>query len=187
MASAETYISIKRVQEFLLRPETKCQEKMNKDSKENKVHKDEKVIHGKTLIDSSKRQRKYSDTFEERDNLISYAQNSTGRRFQNTEATDIFIRFKNAKAVWEQSENELSNGLFNVNLEITPGLCAVVGQVGSGKSTLLNVILGELDVDSGSVMINGTISYASQEPWVDLNFLFFFFFSVFHFLIIKIY
>lgn len=136
---------------------------MNKDSKE---FKGEKVLNGQALLNSSKTQRKYSDTFEERDNLISYARTSTGRRIQNTETTEIFIRFENAKTVWEQSGNEQSNGIFDMNLEITPGLCAIVGQVGSGKSTLLNVILGELDLDQGSITINGTISFASQEPWV---------------------
>lgn len=58
-------------------------------------------------------------------------------------------------------------GISNIDLEIVAGhLCSVVGIVGSGKSTLLQVILGELELDSGSVTINGTISYASQEPWL---------------------
>lgn len=39
------------------------------------------------------------------------------------------------------------NGIFDMNLEIKPGLCAVVGQVGPSKSTLLNLILGELSLD----------------------------------------
>lgn len=36
----------------------------------------------------------------------------------------------------------------------------------SGKSTLLHVIIGELDVDQGDCIINGSISYASQETWL---------------------
>lgn len=36
----------------------------------------------------------------------------------------------------------------------------------SGKSTLLNVIIGELDVDDGDCIINGSMSYASQETWL---------------------
>lgn len=38
--------------------------------------------------------------------------------------------------------------------------------VGSGKSTLFEVILGELELDSGTVKVNGSLSYASQEPWL---------------------
>ncbi|XP_049530637.1 ATP-binding cassette subfamily C member 4 [Anopheles darlingi] len=58
-------------------------------------------------------------------------------------------------------------GIESVSLQVEPGkLCVLVGQVGSGKSTLLQVLLGELELDEGSVEINGTISYAAQEPWL---------------------
>lgn len=42
----------------------------------------------------------------------------------------------------------------------------VIGQVGSGKSSLLQVILKELPVCGGTMGINGSLSYAGQEPWV---------------------
>lgn len=45
-------------------------------------------------------------------------------------------------------------------------LCAVVGQVGSGKNTLLQVILGELDLDSGTMSVDGVVSYAAQGEWL---------------------
>lgn len=58
-------------------------------------------------------------------------------------------------------------GIENIDLNVVAGrLCSIVGIVGSGKSTILQVILGELELDSGSVTINGTVSYASQEPWL---------------------
>lgn len=58
-------------------------------------------------------------------------------------------------------------GIVNVGLAIETGqLCGIIGSVGSGKSTLLQVILGELEIDSGSLSITGTLSYAAQEPWL---------------------
>lgn len=54
-----------------------------------------------------------------------------------------------------------------MTLDVQPGkLCAIVGVVGSGKSTLLQVILGELELDEGSLLVNGSVSYAPQEPWL---------------------
>lgn len=45
-------------------------------------------------------------------------------------------------------------------------LYTIVGPVGSSKSTLLQTILGELDLDDGSLTVNGTVCYAAQEPWI---------------------
>lgn len=59
------------------------------------------------------------------------------------------------------------SGLNGINLDIdSNNLYAVVGPVGSSKTTLLQTILGELDLDDGSLTINGTVCYASQEPWI---------------------
>lgn len=38
--------------------------------------------------------------------------------------------------------------------------------MGSGKSVLLNTILGELPIDSGSIVLNGRLSYCCQTPWL---------------------
>lgn len=68
---------------------------------------------------------------------------------------------------------ELENGkvqaptLQNINIEIPKGkLIGVVGPVGAGKSSLLQALLRELPLQSGSISINGSVSYACQEPWV---------------------
>lgn len=34
------------------------------------------------------------------------------------------------------------------------------------QSSLLHVLLGELPIRSGTIEINGSVSYAAQEPWV---------------------
>ncbi|KAJ8920723.1 hypothetical protein NQ315_004862 [Exocentrus adspersus] len=61
------------------------------------------------------------------------------------------------------SENILSDIHFSAR---NKELVAIVGPVGSGKSTILQIILKELPVTKGTVDVSGTISYASQEPWL---------------------
>ena len=42
----------------------------------------------------------------------------------------------------------------------------VAGSVGSGKSSLLRVFLNEIIKTSGSVKVNGQVSYVSQQAWI---------------------
>ncbi|KRT83567.1 ABC transporter ATP-binding protein [Oryctes borbonicus] len=56
--------------------------------------------------------------------------------------------------------------LHNINLHLCPGLYAVCGPIGSGKSTLLKALLNDLPVVNGKLNINGSCSYASQDPWL---------------------
>ncbi|GBP87177.1 Probable multidrug resistance-associated protein lethal(2)03659 [Eumeta japonica] len=77
--------------------------------------------------------------------------------------TSVKITKGNAK--WGASE--VASTLQDIDIEILKGkLVGIIGPVGSGKSSLLQTILGELNLESGSIEINGKISYASQEPWV---------------------
>ncbi|NUS07566.1 MAG: ABC transporter ATP-binding protein [Nonomuraea sp.] len=43
-------------------------------------------------------------------------------------------------------------------------LVAVVGENGAGKSTLLKILAGTLPVDSGEVVLSGTLGYCPQDP-----------------------
>lgn len=57
--------------------------------------------------------------------------------------------------------------LQGVDLEVPKGkLIFVIGPVGAGKSTMMQVLLKELPLIGGSMGINGSISYTSQESWI---------------------
>lgn len=178
--SAESFVSIKRLEEFLLRPQTKqCKQRTTKNSDEkskdleklNVKYVDKNVTNPEeeAMLNRDKTIETL-ESHEDRTTLEAGTQNiseNSAARVQNIESIEKFIRLENATAVWQlQRENCQMNGIFDLNTEINFGLCAIVGQVGSSKSTLLNVILGELELDSGTITINGSISYASQEPWL---------------------
>lgn len=75
------------------------------------------------------------------------------------------IQLKNATAKWVADQPE--NSLTDISLTIKPGmLVGVIGPVGSGKTSLLHVLLRELPLLTGSVQVGGSVSYASQEPWL---------------------
>ncbi|KAK5645934.1 hypothetical protein RI129_004398 [Pyrocoelia pectoralis] len=70
------------------------------------------------------------------------------------------VGIRNGRLAWDKE-------FVNLDMEIkSAGVTAIVGSVGSGKSYLLNVILGEIPLQNGNVTVNGSISYASQEPWI---------------------
>jgi ATP-binding cassette subfamily C (CFTR/MRP) protein 1 len=53
--------------------------------------------------------------------------------------------------------------LDNINLTIPEGsLVATIGPVGVGKSSLLSAILGEMELVSGNVRLEGSIAYTAQ-------------------------
>ena len=53
-----------------------------------------------------------------------------------------------------------------MNIQVDPGeLLVVIGSVGSGKTCLLYAILSEIERVSGTLSLNGTISYSPQESW----------------------
>lgn len=57
--------------------------------------------------------------------------------------------------------------LQGIDLKIPKGkLVFVIGPVGAGKSTLIQALLSELPLSCGSMAVNGSLSYASQESWI---------------------
>lgn len=83
--------------------------------------------------------------------------------FKIRETEDNYIRLRHVEAGWLPSTPILKD----ICIKLPPGiLCAVIGPVGSGKSSFLKLLLGEIMPSSGTVELNGDISYASQEPWL---------------------
>lgn len=81
---------------------------------------------------------------------------STGFLFKSVDVAHLNFKY-------EQSENLV---LSNINLKILSGeAVGFVGQSGSGKSTLIDLMLGLLQPQSGSVLINGQDISAVKSSW----------------------
>lgn len=109
-------------------------------------------------------------------------------QLENLAPRNVSVLMKNATAIWatlktetplKKSESEIESKqeaekflstrptLDHFNVEFPKGkLIGVIGPVGAGKSSFLQALLRELPLESGSISINGSVSYASQEPWV---------------------
>ncbi|XP_022216187.2 probable multidrug resistance-associated protein lethal(2)03659 [Drosophila obscura] len=139
---AELLVSIRRIQTFMLHEETKVRDK-SEDLDEQKLGKAAGLV---------------SEPTAQATGMLK----PNSRRTSGAEPT---INISKLKAKWDQKSNE--NTLDNLTLKFKPRqLVAVIGPVGSGKSSLIQAVLGELNPDAGSVKVNGTLSYASQEPWL---------------------
>lgn len=75
------------------------------------------------------------------------------------------VEMINVDATWTGDYKHRT--LTELNIKIKSGkLYAIIGAVGSGKSSILQLLLGELPIYSGDVLINGDVSYGSQESWL---------------------
>lgn len=75
------------------------------------------------------------------------------------------IEIRNVSAAWDEDVKRKT--LHEIVLNVKQGeLCAIIGPVGAGKSSLMQLLLGELPIQSGTVSIQGSLSYASQKPWL---------------------
>lgn len=90
-------------------------------------------------------------------------------RMHNPLAMRKSVTLRNLTASWDQSNQEKrQRHIEDISFEAEDQqFVGIVGTVGAGKSTLLAALLGEMDIISGSVELNGVISYAPQEPWLN--------------------
>lgn len=139
---AETLVSIKRIQNFMMYDE--ISERQNVENK---------FAESSSSLESTSSESDADLTQDDMDKMTAAHLSKAG------------VIVKNLKARWNDNSSEYT--LENVNLRAQPGtLVAVIGPVGAGKSSLFQAILGELPPESGSIQVNGAISYASQEPWL---------------------
>ncbi|XP_050059315.1 probable multidrug resistance-associated protein lethal(2)03659 isoform X2 [Aphis gossypii] len=136
---AELLVSIKRIEDFLLREE-----------------KDEQSI----------LQMKTKNGYEKsRYNADSTVPNNISNQDETEQSSDFSIVISNVTAKWTDTQTD--NTIENINLTVKPGhLTAIIGPVGAGKSSLIHAILRELSLSEGSILVHGVVSYASQQPWL---------------------
>lgn len=147
---AETLVSIKRVETYMLYDETTNTKTIEEIFNMQQENNDEIRKNGKEA--------------EANDDHISTDDVSDKKR-DSARLSEPGVIVNNIKARWDTKNPEYT--LQDVNLRVQPGtLVAIIGPVGSGKSSLIQAILRELPVETGSIDINGSVSYASQEPWL---------------------
>ncbi|VVC96831.1 unnamed protein product [Leptidea sinapis] len=146
----EAYISVQRMQEFLMLPEVENQD-------------------GVDLLNIDKKEIKTNGVFEK----IGNGQQAYIKSESNLEQAkpDYLINFKDYTVYWRNTEDETLDrtvpALMNINMAIRPeSLTVVVGMVGSGKSTLIHAMLKEFIPSSGTISVCGKLAYASQDPWL---------------------
>ncbi|XP_017022451.2 probable multidrug resistance-associated protein lethal(2)03659 [Drosophila kikkawai] len=141
--TAEIRASLGRVQKFMLSEEVK------------------EVTKRDDIVDSIRAQTKKGHD-EEEDRLLTQSRNTY---IHNSVPSKSSISIIGLKAKWDTNCPDYT--LDGVDLSVQPGtMLAVLGSTGSGKSSLIQAILGELSAESGEIKVNGTMSYASQEPWL---------------------
>lgn len=177
---AEGFISIRRIQEFLLLPERKLVDDVEHEDELEQQQQPPKVATDvtRTADDESGVKLMASVKMANGDEAVKSmialpglgkAQSRRSVNRKGSARRGIFMRAGTAR--WDkEAEGDRAvkvTGIRDITLTVEScELCAIVGPVGSGKSSLLQVILGELELDRGRLEIGGDISYAPQEPWL---------------------
>ncbi|XP_041974315.1 probable multidrug resistance-associated protein lethal(2)03659 isoform X2 [Aricia agestis] len=173
---AEATISIKRLQNFMLYEDTSKPVPGLSDIQTSTKAKEKNILDekDKDIKDPEKRESKMAMIAEKELNIDEKGNGKAPIESSEEDDTELEtqfdtdargVRLRHATAKWIPSHTE--NTLTDLSLTIKPGkLIAVIGPVGAGKSSLLHVLLRELPLLSGSVHVGGTVSYASQEPWL---------------------
>ncbi|KAF5919732.1 hypothetical protein HPG69_000333 [Diceros bicornis minor] len=67
----------------------------------------------------------------------------------------------------EEQSGSPKSVLHNISFAVRKGkVMGICGNVGSGKSSLIAALLGQMQLQQGTVAINGTLAYVSQQAWI---------------------
>ncbi|XP_021935708.1 multidrug resistance-associated protein 4-like isoform X2 [Zootermopsis nevadensis] len=162
---SEAYVSVQRIKNFLLYDEIAHAAGLNTGSGMSPVH--DSVDDDDCRLSNGCSEVKPNSEKSKPDGA-DYIDTRTRGDHTDTENPLEFsggIKITGVTAKWTDDLPE--NTLTDVSVEVrTGGLMAIIGPVGSGKTSLIHAILKELPLTSGSIVVGGSISYASQEPWL---------------------
>ncbi|XP_059619578.1 probable multidrug resistance-associated protein lethal(2)03659 isoform X2 [Phlebotomus argentipes] len=156
---AETIVSVKRIQKYMLYNETDLGQEEPITRKTNASLNEKEPNSAQSTVTTGYDDIKYIDSHE------SLYEPSLESQSVNGSVNPVGVTLKSLTAKWDYLVTE--NTLDDISLQIKPSnLVAIIGPVGAGKSSLIQAILGELPALSGRIDISGVMSYASQEPWL---------------------
>ena len=183
----EAYVSLDRIQEFLLLPNLHgmTDAKLFNNVDENSVVKKKGFENGKENIKSH---LMFLHESLKKTAIITKFVDIPGNKNQQSPVgiTNLVSSQTDKNRIVEegqfQEKRQRSIKLTNVTCKVnTENTCLVksfsfetkdetfvviTGPVGSGKSTLLSVIAGEIPVTEGNLQCCGTIAYVPQMPWI---------------------
>lgn len=100
------------------------------------------------------------------DRITKFMNSETIDVAKNNKKTSAHVEFKNLSFSYNKEKKLITD--LNINLDKKESL-AIVGPVGSGKSTLLNLLLGELQPESGELLFGSECvskAYAPQDAYI---------------------
>jgi len=117
---------------------------------------------------SLKRIQEFLRLREVDDHALERSNSHTGsnkRTSNGSKGGDKRVLIEQGSFSWQAGEG--NTVLRDVNIEIGDGdFVAVIGPVGSGKSSLLHAIIGELYKQSGRAVLNGSVGFVAQTPFI---------------------
>ncbi|KAG0269794.1 hypothetical protein BGZ96_006436, partial [Linnemannia gamsii] len=169
------YVSIKRIQKFLLTEDTVPLPPIDK-SHESALDIEDADFYWDQLpsttsvaaaLSSDGKQGATTTSVPESTSSSTAPSSSRNSTTEDSEASERQPLLSASNNTAQESASRMKPFLRDINLHIPRGsLVAIVGPVGSGKSSLLQAMVGNMTKARGEVTRGATMSYASQTPWI---------------------